>query len=289
LPPVGRGAPFHNLIELRPDLVSTLTTCYRASEAVFKAASIIRAGGRPSLYDTSPGERWIMQNTGDPARTQKQILEWVEGGAFDFEQDIILVARNGENDDDPCTVRGLNKAIVELISPRDPGGKQKFNVGDRIVNNKNWPESDVWNGTTGSVHAIDHDGGVWMETDVPVIDKTKTRDEREPVYTSHVLFDREHRKNLQLAYVLTVHKAQGSQMRNVCFAAFQRDSWGLLDRKLLYTAVTRTKAACVVVGELAAVWAAEQRMPSAWQPSISSVAPGSSGARSSKTNWSKKA
>jgi ATP-dependent exoDNAse (exonuclease V) alpha subunit len=35
-----------------------------------------------------------------------------------------------------------------------------------------------------------------------------------------------------------------------------RDSWGLLDRSLLYTGVTRTRTACCVVGELSAVWAA---------------------------------
>jgi exodeoxyribonuclease V alpha subunit len=202
----------------------------------------------------SDGERWTMTNTGDPARTQVQILEWVEAGAFDWQSDVILVARNGETATDPCTVRGLNTAIVDMISPRD--SKTKFRTGDRVINTKNLPALDVWNGTTGTVHAVDQDGGIWVRTDVPVIDHGKTKDERAPVYTEHVLFGRDVRSNLQLAYALTVHKAQGSQYRNVLVACFQRDGWGLLDRALLYTAVTRTKSACAVVGELAAVWAA---------------------------------
>jgi len=260
LPPVGRGAPFHDLIEFRPDLVSTLTRCYRATEAVFQAANEIRNGGRPPMSATSEGERWMMMNTGKPERTQEQILSWVtsDDSEFDFSKDIIIVARNGESEEEPCTVKGLNKAIVDAISPRDP--KVRFVTGDRVINTKNLPDLDCWNGTTGTIHAVDQDGSVWVRTDIPVIDWKKSKSEREPTYTSHVLFARDQRAHLQLAYALTVHKSQGSQMRNVIFAAFNRDTHGLLDRSLLYTAVTRTKAMCCVVGELASVWAAIDRV-----------------------------
>ena len=254
LPPVGRAQPYHDILTLRPDLVVELKTSYRATEAVFQAATVIRAGGRPPMEATSDGEKWTMTNTGSAARTQAQILEWVEAGTFDFQQDIILVARNGESDTDPCTVRGLNAAIVDTISPRE--GKRKFNTGDRVINTKNLPELDVWNGTTGTVHAIDQDGGIWVRTDIPVIDWRRTHDERAPVYTDHVLFGKDVRSHLQLAYALTVHKSQGSQYRRVLMACFQRDTFGLLDRSLLYTGVTRTKQACCVVGELSAVWTA---------------------------------
>jgi len=254
LPPVGRGQPFHDLINIRPDLVHELTTCYRATEAVFRAATAIRSGGRPPMEAKSDAEKWSMVNTGDPAATQKTVLSWIEKGYFDFDQDIILVARNGESDREPCTVKGLNAAIVDMISPRRE--KERFNTGDRVINTKNLPEMDCWNGTTGSIHAIDMDGGIWVKTDTPVLDLSKTTDERNPAYTSHVLFAKDNRKHLQLAYALTVHKAQGSQYRNVLMACFNRDGWGLLDRSLLYTGVTRTKAACCVVGEISAAFSA---------------------------------
>ena len=257
LSPVGRGQPFHDILSLRPELVSNLTTCYRATEAVFQAATLIRNGERPPLDAESPGEKWTMMNTGNAKNTQAQILKWVEAGQFDFEQDIILCARNGESDEEPCTVRGLNKAIVDLISPREE--KRKFNKGDRVMCLKNTPLLDVWNGTTGTVHEIDQDGGVWVHTDIPAIDWNKTTDEKNPVYTDYVLFNKENRKHLQLAYALTVHKSQGSQVRRVLMCCFNRDSYGLLDRSLLYTGVTRTKEACCVVGELSAVYAAIQK------------------------------
>lgn len=254
LPPVGRGQPYADIINIRPDLVSNLTTCYRATEAVYQAANVIRSGGRPPMHAESENEKWSITNTGNAERTQETILRWVKAGAFDFEQDIILVARNGENDTEPCTVRGLNKAIVDTISPRDE--KTKFVKGDRVINTKNILELDVWNGTTGTVHEVDIDGGVWVHTDTPVIDMAKSEGSSEVVYTDYVLFSKEVRNHLQLAYALTVHKAQGSQARNVCMVALQRDTHCLLDRSLLYTGVTRTKQACVVVGEVAAVYAA---------------------------------
>lgn len=258
LPPVGRGQPFHDLINLRPDMVASLTTCYRATEAVFQAATAIRNGGRPPMAAQSESEKWTMINTGNAKQTQAEILRWVESGHFDFEQDVILCARNGDTENDACTIKGLNAAIVDLIAPRD--GKTKFRTGDRVINTKNIPELDVWNGTTGTVHTVDQDGGIWVKTDLPVIDWTKSADEKNATYTSHVLFAKDNRKHLQLAYAMTVHKAQGSQYRNVLMCCFNRDNWGLLDRSLLYTGVTRTKSACCVVGELSSVWTAIDKL-----------------------------
>lgn len=258
LPPVGSGEPFHDIIRLRKDRVANLTRCYRATEAVFKAATAIRSGGRPAMQEESENERWAIINTGDAGRTQASILKWVREGVFDFQKDVILVARNGENAEEPATVKGMNKAIVDAIAPRNE--KTKFVVGDRVINTKNLPTIDAWNGTTGTVHSVDIDGGVWVKTDVPVIDWVKTSDPKKPVYTSLILFGKDIRKHLELAYALTVHKAQGSQYRNVCMVCLNRDARCLLDRSLLYTGVTRTREACCLVGEVGAVWQAIDRV-----------------------------
>ena len=254
LPPVGRAAPFHDLINLRADIVSNLTTCYRATEAVFHAASTIREGGRPAMRSQSENEKWTMINTGSAERTQAKIIEWIKDGMFDFDKDVILCARNGDTIDDACTIKGLNAAIVDAISPRSDG--IKWVVGDRVINTKNQPEMDVWNGTTGSIHSVDQDDNIWVNTDVPVIDWDKTTDERDATYTNYVLFDKDAKKHLQLAYALTVHKSQGSQHRRVLVVCLNRDAYSMLDRSLLYTAITRTKESCCVVGEMQSVYAA---------------------------------
>jgi exodeoxyribonuclease V alpha subunit len=246
LPPVGKGQPFHDLLKLCPESTSVLSTCYRNSEAVYQAASAIRAGEIPLNTARSPEEKWDICRTGDAANTQRVLMSHVEKGFIDFDNDIILVPRNGDNDEQACTVKGLNRMIVDAVNPRE--GDEKFRVGDRVMNTKNFADADVWNGTTGSVHAIDSDGGIWITLDVPIRDMERSTPDHE-AYKDTVLFDRTMARELKLAYALTVHKAQGSQYRRVVFIALRRDSRALLDRGLIYTAVTRTKEQCVVMGQ----------------------------------------
>jgi exodeoxyribonuclease V alpha subunit len=258
LPPVGRGQPFHDIIKLNPEIVHELTRCYRATEAVFKAATAIRNGQRPLEHDKTEGERWDIINTGNAATTQAELLKWVDADHIDFEQDIILVPRNGENDEAASTVRGLNRAIAQLFDRKENIIRETswaLRKGDRVINTKNFPLLDVWNGTTGTVHEIDIDGGIWVTLDEPAIDHARTKDEKNPVMTDKVLFGKTEKKSLQLAYALSTHKSQGSQYRRVIFVALMRDSFNLLDRSLIYTAITRTREQCVVVGEVAAFYA----------------------------------
>jgi exodeoxyribonuclease V alpha subunit len=262
LPPVGRGQPYHDLLALRPDLAVNLTRCYRNKEAVFQAASAIRAGNCPPAQLTTDGEKWRLLNTGDAERTQAALLAWVTAPeAWDFDRDIILICRNGESADEPATVRGLNAAIAQAVRPRDE--KTKFVVGDRVINGKNLPDLDMWNGSTGRVAAIDIDGGVWVQTDVPVVDHARRPgggDGKDVAYTNRVLFTKATRGNLSLAYALTCHKAQGSQARRVIVVCLDRDAHGLLSRSWIYTAVTRAREAAVVVGQVSAFRAGVQKV-----------------------------
>ena len=256
LPPVGRGAPYSDLITLRPDLAVNLTKCYRASEAVYQVSTQIRAGNCPPATLTTPGERWSLIETGDAKRTQATVLEWVTSDKWDWNTDIVLVPRNGESDDEASTVRGLNRAIADAVRPRD-WERTKFVVGDRVVNGKNLPLADVWNGTTGTVSAIDIDGGVWVRVDEPVQAHPGTDD---GVMTDRVLFSKTNRKELSLAYALSIHKSQGSQYDKVIVVCLFKDSHSLLSRSLLYTAVTRARQAAVVCGEVGAFKAGIQKV-----------------------------
>jgi len=245
LPPVGKGQPFHDIISLRQDVVVTLTRCYRNSEAVFKAAMAIREGRQVLDHDTSENEMWRIIQTGNDEQTHAAIIAQVKAGFFDFEQDIILCPKNGSSEM-LASVESLNLDIASIINPREP--HEKFVIGDRVMNTKNLPEKDIWNGTTGRVHAIDTTGSLWITLDEPVID-WKNSGLGETKYKSEVQLTKKEVSNLKLAYALSVHKSQGSQYRKVCFVCLGRDSRALLNRPLIYTAVTRTRECCVVVGE----------------------------------------
>lgn len=246
LPPVGKGQPFHDIIALRPDVVITLKKCYRNSEAVFKAATAIRNGHPVAMHDVSESEKWSVTETGGAEETHQAIIKQVQLGTFfDFEQDIILCPKNGALDQ-PATVEALNADIAAIVNPRQP--HEKFVKGDRVMNTVNLPEKDAWNGTTGTVHGIDSDGAVWVWLDEPIIDWTRST-AQETIYKNDVKFTHAEAKKLKLAYAISVHKSQGSQYRKVVFVCLGRDLSAMLTRPLIYTAVTRTRQQCVVVGE----------------------------------------
>tara|TARA_R110000822_G_scaffold113667_4_gene244897 strand:- start:87 stop:1256 length:1170 start_codon:yes stop_codon:yes gene_type:complete len=242
--PVGAGAPFHNLIEFRPECVSNLTTCYRSSEAVCDAGNKVRAGEFPGYSNVSKEESWTFAKAENPLAAEKIITDMVEAGEIDFSQDIIICPKNGALDRESgkypeCTVNGLNPRLLGIVNPHDHG--EKFAIHDRVICTKNFAEEDVWNGTTGTITAVDHNNAIWVKTDTP------TRD-GDGELRAEVRFTPEMTRATQHAYALTIHKAQGSQYRKVIVVCMKRDQI-MLSRPLLYTAITRAQKECVVVGD----------------------------------------
>ena len=231
LPPVGGGQPFHDLIKLRPDSVTNLSICYRNKEAVFKAAMKIRNGEAPLKKDKSDGESWEIRHTGDSDQTIETLLTWIKAGAMDFERDIILSSKNE-------FVDKANEEILKIVNPHEDG--EKWKQGDRVMCLKNAPDIDTWNGTTGTITGIDDRGRAWVKGDIPFV--------VDGISEAEILWDKAVLKNCKHAYALTVHKSQGSQYRRVIFCSFQVDVRTILSRSLIYTAVTRTKKNCIVIG-----------------------------------------
>lgn len=232
LQPVGKGSPFHDLVKHRPDIVSTLTHCYRSQAAVHIAATSIRQGNCPEYKLSSGGEVFSVIKTPGPESTQEKILSWVKNGEYDPEQDIILSCRNGDNVDQAGTVMALNKKIVDIVNPRE--ADETWKVDDRIMNLKNNAELDWYNGDMGKITAIDWNGDLWVQPD---------RERDDPIRLTTQL-----KSNIIHAYALTVHKSQGSQYRRVFFVILQAHQ-RMMSRNLIYTGVTRAQKACIIVGQ----------------------------------------
>jgi len=235
LRPVGKGAPFHDLIEYCPDRVSQLTHCFRSTAAIANAALAVRDGKHVPGNSESGGEKWNLINTGTAAQTHSAIVKWVDSDRWDWKTDIVICPRNGDKEEpDALTVAGLNESLVRIANPRDD--YSTYAPGDRVINLKNHAAIDVWNGDTGTVQAVDISGNVWVQMD---------RGGDQVLWPKSIIHD------TQLAYALTVHKSQGSEFRNVIFGCVKRDS-RLLTKSLVYTAITRARKACAVAGEYAA-------------------------------------
>ena len=230
LQPVGAGAPFHDLCDFMPSAVFSLDVCHRARGAVLAAARAIREGALPRDAEAR-GEAFAVERVASPEAAHARIMELVRAGRVDFAQDLVLSPRNGEGDAPaPATVNALNADIGAAVNPHAPG--ERFRAGDRVMMTRNFPGLDLWNGTAGWVSRVDTDGRPYFAPD-------GGREAR--------LGEREQRDALAPAYCLTVHKSQGSQYRDVWVVALRRDAAVLLDRPMLYTAVTRARRACHVL------------------------------------------
>jgi exodeoxyribonuclease V alpha subunit len=139
-----------------------------------------------------------------------------------------------------CGVNNLNEQLQNKFNP-DMGqlsvqiAKQTFRIGDRVMQTKNDYFLNVYNGDTGYITKIE---GETADSRLVTI----KYDDREVVY------DMDQLHNIVLAYAITIHKSQGCEYPGIIIALLP-EHYIMLQRNLFYTAVTRAKTACVVVGD----------------------------------------
>ena len=140
-------------------------------------------------------------------------------------------------------IDALNDRLRALLNPDGAADRAApaLRVGDRVIQTVNDHERELMNGELGVLEHHDR--------------------ERERVAAGHattggaLTLPADDAGTLRLAYAISVHKAQGSQVPAVV-VVLHRGHHVMLTRNLLYTAVTRAERACVLVGEPAALHAA---------------------------------
>jgi exodeoxyribonuclease V alpha subunit len=233
LPPIGFGLTLHALLE-QPDLPSVhLDTVYRqdTSTGIPQVANLVRTGDVPDL------PQWVLGATGVsfyPCRPDEvvDVLKTIgrdlqhQGIAPDDIQ-ILSPIKQG-----PAGVLHINQTLHtqkqrHTNAPLLPG-RSDIAVGDPVVWTKNNQERGLWNGSLGRI----------LETD----------DRHTLASFDGVTYDLLHRdtQDLDLAYALSVHRAQGSQWHTVLLPVFPSR---IMSRALLYTAITRATHNVVLIGQ----------------------------------------
>ncbi|MDA8325365.1 MAG: AAA family ATPase, partial [Nitrospiraceae bacterium] len=128
-------------------------------------------------------------------------------------------------------VSNLNRTLQGLLN-KDAGGEKAgpFLAGDKVMQMRNNYEKDVYNGDTGRIKEI-RKGEIVAD-----------------FYGRQVVYGRTETEELQLAYAASVHKSQGSEYP-VVVMPIVTEHFMLLQRNLLYTAVTRAKKLMVLLGQ----------------------------------------
>ena len=242
LPSVGAGAVLKDLIDSQTIGVTRLTEIFRQAKgsAIITNAHRINLGEFPQLF-TSEDSDFHFIEAETPESIQKIILELVS---------FTIPHKWGINPVDDIQVlspmkRGivgselLNEALQNLLNPGDRSlcrAGRTFRAGDKVMQLSNNYTKNVYNGDIGRIHSIDSEA---QEVTVLFDDRSVTYDYGEL-------------DELTLAYATSVHKYQGSECPCIIMP-IHGSHFKLLQRNLLYTAVTRGKKWVYLVGSKQAV------------------------------------
>ncbi len=242
LPSVGPGYVLGDLIRSGTVPVCELKKIYRqeGQSQIIRNAHRVRDGEFPYIKNTESDDFFFIEKN-DPEATVNLILHLLTNkipssfGLDPFNDVQVLVPTNKG----VCGVINLNSRIQKILNPASGGllhGNRWFKTGDRVIQLKNNYDKEVYNGDIGIIKNIN------MELKEIRIDY----DGRVVEYSFYELDEVNH------SYAISIHKSQGSEFRCVIIPLLT-SHYMLLQRNLLYTALTRARELAILVGSKKAI------------------------------------
>ena len=239
LPSVGAGNVLADIIDSQAVTVCRLDKIFRQARAsrIVLSAHAINAGRLPSLGPDSGGgcNDFFFIEQDDPQRAVEIIRELVEvriPQRFSLDADDIQVLSPMHKG--LLGAGNLNRVLQDALNRGTEGiarGEQKFMVADKVMQIRNNYDKDVFNGDIGKILRID-----------PAAREVSVNFEGRDV-----IYDFSELDEIMLAYAVSVHKSQGSEYPAVVIP-IHTQHYVLLQRNLIYTAVTRGRRLVVMVG-----------------------------------------
>ena len=242
LPSVGPGNILKDLINSRICPVTRLTQIYRQGREshIIPNAHAVNAGRMIDLRPPADNKNlkdfyWIEQD--DPEKASDTILKLITNRIpkrFNFHQirDIQVLTPMTKG---ICGTKALNEKIQTAIHQ---GGKAQFKfgihtfkAGDKVMQIINNYDKNVYNGDTGFICNID----------------SKNKEFAVSYDSQTVSYNLNEADQIVLAYAITIHKSQGSEFPAIIIPCLT-SHYIMLQRNLLYTAITRAKKLLIVIG-----------------------------------------
>ena len=253
LPSVAPGNVLVDLIASKRVATFRLTQIHRQGRGSLIVANAHRmlAGEMPQLPERGDrGADFYFFPAEDARRCADRVIEVVteripRSFGFDWSSSVQVLAPMYKGD---CGVDALNERLRAALGANVEEyrlGTRAWRIGDRVIQTRNDYDKEVFNGDMGRIVAVDEDG------------VTVKFPEKKVLYAPDELSD------LQSAFAITVHRSQGSEY-DVVVIPLVSQHFLMLQRNLLYTAVTRAKKLLVLVGsERALSMAIDNAEPSA--------------------------
>ncbi len=246
LPSVGAGNILHDLINSGVINVTRLRHIFRQAQdsLIIVNAHRVNNGEFPSskgLWESSKRDfMFIKQDQPEELfdYLKKFFATTLKQHHFSWQQAVVLTPMNRGL----AGTQRINQELQAILNsvgaegPKIARHGHEFRVNDRVMQIRNNYDKFVFNGDIGHITAINTEDQ----------EVTVTFGERALVYQYIELAE------LVLAYAISIHKSQGSEFDVVVIPIFMQH-FMLLQRNLIYTAITRAKKLCVLVGQTRAI------------------------------------
>ena len=235
LPAVGPGSVLKDIIRSETTPVVRLTEIFRQAgqSPIVLNAHRINRGRFPDVRSAREFQlREVADDEAAAALVVKLCRDELPGEGVDVGRDVQVLSPMHRL---ACGVENLNKLLQEALNPPARGKRELavsgkiFRVGDKVMQTRNDYDKGVFNGDIGRIADMDDEMVLvrYPEGDVP--------------------YDRTELDALAPAFAMSVHKSQGSEYP-VVILALVNSHYIMLQRNLLYTAITRAKQRVILVG-----------------------------------------
>ena len=246
LPSVSPGQVLADLLQIPTIPQTKLETIYRQSEesTIVTLASQIQKGILPADFTEKKADRSYFEarNEHIPPMIEKIASAAIRSGIPAQDVQVLAPMYRG-----PAGIDQINNLMQNLINPVEKDELTfeapdcQYRQGDRVIHLVNDAESNVFNGDLGYISDL-----------LP----TKYTDSKQDELTinfdgNEIIYPRSEWYKIRLAYAMSIHKSQGSEFP-VVILPITRSSHRMLQRNLVYTAITRAKSKLILLGEKAA-------------------------------------
>lgn len=235
LPSVGAGNVLRDLINCGSIPVVRLEQIFRQTEAsdIIKVAHKIKKGDSSlDLFKPNPDSDVFFLRENDLIKIEQYVVKLAQRFKDEGRKFQIISARN----QGPLSVDSLNNSLQNILNP--PGIEKECSMGsfilrrgDRIIFIKNDYELNVYNGEIGKIVNISS-GFLTVQIDDRFIE----------ISTDDAL------EKMKLAYTISAHRSQGNEYPYIILPFINQFGKNLLQRNLLYTAITRAKTKVIIIG-----------------------------------------
>ena len=245
LPAVGPGSVLKDIIRSQKIPAIRLDEIFRQAQTsmIIQNAHIINAGKLPDLRKQYSD--FVFYELNDDTSITQKILDLctkdLPHEGFDVLKDVQILSPMHRF---LCGVENLNLMLQEQLNPKKNQDElkyssQTFRVGDKVMHIRNNYQKNVFNGDIGFIQDINNEK---LTVD----------------YFDHIVpYEKNELNELTLAYASSVHKSQGSEYK-VVIIPLSTSHYIMLQRNLLYTAITRAKQKVIIIGSKKALMTAIQ-------------------------------